>query len=66
MSKIRCPICDKRFESGDSPSPPFCSDRCRKIDLGRWLGESYGVPGQREEEEAADAKDEGGWRKDEG
>ena len=23
---------------------PFCSDRCRLIDLGRWLDESYAVP----------------------
>ncbi|HVC95743.1 MAG TPA: DNA gyrase inhibitor YacG [Pirellulales bacterium] len=51
MPQIRCPICDKRFESGDSPSPPFCSDRCRLIDLGRWLGESYGVPVQPDDEE---------------
>lgn len=23
---------------------PFCSERCRQIDLGRWLGEEYGLP----------------------
>jgi endogenous inhibitor of DNA gyrase (YacG/DUF329 family) len=27
-----------------TPTVPFCSDRCRLIDLGRWLDESYGVP----------------------
>ncbi len=31
---------------------PFCSERCRLLDLGRWLGERYGVPC--EPEEAAD------------
>ena len=51
MARIRCPICDKRFESGDSASPPFCCDRCRLIDLGRWLGESYAVPVDRDDEE---------------
>jgi len=51
MPKIRCPICDKRFESADSQSPPFCSDRCRRVDLGRWLGEGYGLPVQRDEDE---------------
>ena len=23
---------------------PFCSDRCRQVDLGRWLNEDYGLP----------------------
>jgi hypothetical protein len=26
---------------------PFCSDRCRLLDLGKWLGEQYRVPGPR-------------------
>ncbi|HET9595248.1 MAG TPA: DNA gyrase inhibitor YacG [Anaeromyxobacteraceae bacterium] len=26
---------------------PFCSDRCRLLDLGRWLGEEYRIPGPR-------------------
>jgi endogenous inhibitor of DNA gyrase (YacG/DUF329 family) len=26
------------------PSFPFCSERCRLIDLGRWLGEGYRIP----------------------
>jgi endogenous inhibitor of DNA gyrase (YacG/DUF329 family) len=26
---------------------PFCSDRCRLADLGRWMGESYRIPGER-------------------
>lgn len=26
---------------------PFCSDRCRLIDLGKWLGEEYRIPGPR-------------------
>jgi endogenous inhibitor of DNA gyrase (YacG/DUF329 family) len=26
------------------PFFPFCSARCRQIDLGRWLGEQYGIP----------------------
>ncbi|MGC3999033.1 MAG: DNA gyrase inhibitor YacG [Anaeromyxobacter sp.] len=29
----------------ENRSFPFCSDRCRLIDLGNWLGESYRVPG---------------------
>jgi endogenous inhibitor of DNA gyrase (YacG/DUF329 family) len=30
--------------SSDWPDYPFCSKRCRTIDLGRWLGESYRIP----------------------
>ena len=26
---------------------PFCSDRCRLLDLGKWLGEEYRIPGPR-------------------
>ncbi|MCA9133849.1 MAG: DNA gyrase inhibitor YacG [Planctomycetales bacterium] len=31
---------------------PFCSDRCRLIDLGRWLNEEHAVPCDAEEEQA--------------
>jgi endogenous inhibitor of DNA gyrase (YacG/DUF329 family) len=41
---MRCPICDKTFDPAASETAPFCSDRCRTIDLGRWLDESYAVP----------------------
>ena len=49
---MRCPICKKPVEepqAGTAPartrSPfPFCSDRCRLIDLGRWLDGKYQIP----------------------
>jgi uncharacterized protein len=41
---MRCPVCKREFEKSTSTALPFCSERCRTIDLGRWLGESYGVP----------------------
>jgi endogenous inhibitor of DNA gyrase (YacG/DUF329 family) len=41
---MRCPICKREFESSQSGALPFCSERCRTIDLGRWLGEGYGLP----------------------
>ena len=41
---MRCPVCKREFEKESSPAVPFCSERCRTIDLGRWLGESYGLP----------------------
>jgi len=41
---MRCPVCKREFEKSESPALPFCSERCRTIDLGRWLGETYSVP----------------------
>ncbi len=36
----RCPICRKEV-SFDDPNMPFCSDRCRILDLGNWASEKY-------------------------
>jgi endogenous inhibitor of DNA gyrase (YacG/DUF329 family) len=35
---------------GEWPEFPFCSPRCRLIDLGRWLGERYALPGEADED----------------
>lgn len=44
----KCPICAKPAPPlSENRSFPFCSDRCRLIDLGKWLGEEYRVPGSR-------------------
>lgn len=42
----RCPNCKRTFEpeEGD-PWRPFCSERCRLVDLGRWLDGDYRIPG---------------------
>lgn len=40
---MRCPICRKEVASG-APEMPFCSERCRLIDLGRWADEEYRIP----------------------
>src|SRR5215469_11890112 len=38
--KVRCPICKKAVMSS-SPDFPFCSERCRTIDLGKWASGGY-------------------------
>jgi endogenous inhibitor of DNA gyrase (YacG/DUF329 family) len=46
MIKVRCPICDRVMEGqslAEWPEFPFCSSRCKLIDLGRWLGEEYKI-----------------------
>ncbi|MEN6405973.1 MAG: DNA gyrase inhibitor YacG [Thermoguttaceae bacterium] len=48
---IHCPVCRREFEPTDSPTMPFCSERCRLIDLGRWLSEDYGMPVEPEDSE---------------
>ncbi len=54
----RCPVCKKDFLQEASPALPFCSARCRQIDLGRWLGEDYSLPVERSDEDAEDVEDE--------
>jgi hypothetical protein len=42
MANLSCPICErKRTGTAQWRDFPFCSSRCRQIDLGRWLGENY-------------------------
>lgn len=42
----RCPHCRRPASDGpDNPDRPFCSTRCRELDLAGWLDESYRVPG---------------------
>jgi endogenous inhibitor of DNA gyrase (YacG/DUF329 family) len=43
-----CPICGK---PATDASRPFCSERCRDVDLNRWLSGSYVVPGREGEDE---------------
>jgi endogenous inhibitor of DNA gyrase (YacG/DUF329 family) len=38
--KLRCPICKKPVKNGDAEFP-FCSERCRTIDLGKWASGAY-------------------------
>ncbi|MBI84043.1 MAG: DNA gyrase inhibitor YacG [Planctomycetaceae bacterium] len=54
MSAQRCPACEKLFLSAQSSAKPFCSERCRQIDLGLWLEERHSVavrPDEKSEEE---------------
>ncbi|MBV6415776.1 MAG: DNA gyrase inhibitor YacG [Steroidobacteraceae bacterium] len=45
--KVPCPTCERETEwSAASPYRPFCSERCRLIDLGAWLSEEHAIPGE--------------------
>lgn len=41
---VICPSCQRSFLFDETATPPFCSERCQLIDLGRWLDEEIGVP----------------------
>jgi hypothetical protein len=45
MRTVTCPQCGAEVEWQKSPFRPFCSERCRLVDLGAWLDERYAIPG---------------------
>lgn len=57
---VRCPICKKEVPF-DNPNMPFCSERCRLIDLGNWASEKYVIstPVQRNDFESEESKQPG-------
>lgn len=50
---VTCPTCGRELEWGAAPFRPFCSERCRLIDLGAWLSEQRAIPGDTAPEEPA-------------
>ena len=45
MAEPKCPICRQPVPlARANPAFPFCSDRCKLIDLGRWLSDTYRIP----------------------
>ena len=45
--EVSCPTCRKKFNYFESEFRPFCCEKCRLIDLGQWLSESYSVPAEK-------------------
>jgi endogenous inhibitor of DNA gyrase (YacG/DUF329 family) len=42
----RCPTCNKQVQWQDNPFRPFCSERCKLVDLDKWVSDEYRVPGK--------------------
>ena len=54
--EARCPSCDMLVDTvGGAKFLPFCSERCRLIDLGRWLNEEHAVSCEADETMDAEA-----------
>ena len=46
MTVVACPTCGKKVEwTPANKYRPFCSERCKQIDLGAWAEEKYTIPG---------------------
>ncbi len=56
--KIICPICKNTTTWEENPWRPFCSERCKLIDLGKWVSQEYKIPIKSEEEIEGVAEEE--------
>jgi uncharacterized protein len=46
-ARLRCPTCRREITWSDEfPWRPFCSERCKLVDLGAWLSEAHAIPGE--------------------
>lgn len=54
-----CPTCKHAANAGrDNPWRPFCSERCKLVDLGRWLDGDYAIPGEQATDEPTQTEPE--------
>ncbi len=44
MPIVKCPFCGKLVEFSGNEFRPFCSERCKLLDLGVWIEEGYALP----------------------
>ena len=59
MRKVRCPHCGKIIDySVENPYRPFCSERCKMIDLGEWADEKFKIPTKNLDEETSTETDD--------
>lgn len=56
MKQKRCPICKKQVEK-KAPHWPFCSERCKIIDLGNWASGIYNIPDKPATDEEMEKED---------
>ena len=55
VQRVKCPTCQREIDWSQSPCRPFCSERCKLIDLGAWLTEKHAIPGEPAPDEASPA-----------
>jgi len=57
--QVTCPQCRKQVPFEGNPHRPFCSERCRRIDLGTWASEGYIISGKGSEIEDSNVSTNG-------
>lgn len=58
VTLVTCPTCQTKLPwSKENPDRPFCSSRCKLIDLGEWANESYSIPQQTSDEDEIFSED---------
>jgi endogenous inhibitor of DNA gyrase (YacG/DUF329 family) len=58
LHRVRCPTCRRESEWQENAYRPFCSERCRFLDLGNWAAERYRIPVDVETDEDQDESEE--------
>jgi len=56
--RVKCPTCQRELDWEAAPFRPFCSERCRLIDLGAWLTEQHAIPDDAAPPQESSASDE--------
>jgi endogenous inhibitor of DNA gyrase (YacG/DUF329 family) len=52
---VACPTCSRKVAwNPDNAFRPFCSERCKQVDLGAWASNAYSIPAQEEAEKPFD------------
>jgi endogenous inhibitor of DNA gyrase (YacG/DUF329 family) len=55
---MKCPTCGKPVDRKNNSFRPFCSERCKMVDLGRWINEEYRLAGKPVPSESVDTPDD--------
>jgi hypothetical protein len=53
---IICPVCRRKTTWEENPWKPFCSERCKLVDFGKWVTEEYKIAGAKREEDQKNRK----------
>jgi uncharacterized protein len=58
VQTVRCTTCRRETPWEGNPHRPFCSERCRLVDLAAWMDECYRIPGEPVPPDATPALDD--------
>jgi endogenous inhibitor of DNA gyrase (YacG/DUF329 family) len=60
ISSPCCPICKRAVKPrAENGAFPFCSPRCKQVELGKWLNEEYRLPAEEEDDGSGEGSSQG-------